>query len=515
MAGKDSRQKKGESCPICLQESKTSFAEQAIYFYLSKIFPDAINRDVSLGKELDIYIPSIKTAVEYDGYFYHRNLKKDNSKNAWCKKHRIRLIRVREEGCPEFEDKDIIIRYGQTNESLCAVIIQIIQLLSISDCNINIDVDNDRIDIYNKYIESKKQNSFASACIEIVTEWHPAKNGSLTPEMVTKGSNKKVWWKCKQGHEWQAAISSRSRGHGCPFCSGYKVLKGFNDLATVNPILASEWHPTLNGNLTPDDVTCGSEKKVWWLGKCGHKWQANIGHRYKRNSGCPYCSNHKVLPGFNDIAIVNPKLALEWHPMKNNSLTPNMFTASSHEKVWWQCKQGHEWQATIGSRNKGLGCPYCSGQRAIVGINDLMTTNPVLALEWHPVKNGDLKPNMVMAGSDKKVWWQCKQGHEWQSAIYSRNKGSGCPYCSGRRLIIGINDLATTNPILANEWHPTLNGDLTPNMVTKNISKKVWWQCKQGHEWQAYINNRSRRGDGCPYCSGRKKIVPKSDTKEK
>ena len=170
------------------------------------------------------------------------------------------------------------------------------------------------------------------------------------------------------------------------------------------------------------------------------------------------------------------------------------------KKVWWKCSRGHEWQATIASREKGSGCPICSNQKVLAGYNDLQTTHPELAKLWHPTKNGLLTPQMVTYGSGQKVWWQCENGHEWQRAIDQWLKGIGCPYCSGRRAVAGKTDLATQNPELAKEWHPTKNGELTPQDIRPKSGKKVWWQCAEGHEWEATIHNRSS-GRGCPECA--------------
>ena len=106
--------------------------------------------------------------------------------------------------------------------------------------------------------------SLAEKCPELVSEWHPTKNGDLKPTDISYGSDRKVWWQCEKGHSWQARISNRIHGNNCPVCIGKKVLVGYNDLAIVMPSLASEWHPTKNGALTPRDVTVGSNKKVWY-----------------------------------------------------------------------------------------------------------------------------------------------------------------------------------------------------------------------------------------------------------
>ena len=118
---------------------------------------------------------------------------------------------------------------------------------------------------------------------------------------------------------------------------------------------------------------------------------------------------------------------------KNGKLKPTEVTAGSNKKVWWLCDKGHEWSISINTRNGGNSCPYCSNQKVLVGYNDLATTNPSLAKEWHPTKNGDLKPTDVVAGSNKKVWWLCSQGHEWQAMVSTRNKGSGCMACYRQR----------------------------------------------------------------------------------
>jgi uncharacterized Zn-finger protein len=334
---------------------------------------------------------------------------------------------------------------------------------------------------------------------DLASEWHPTKNGELTPRDVKPGTEKKVWWLCADGHEWESRGDHRSRGSGCPYCSGYFAIVGETDLATLRPDLASEWHPTKNGELTPRDVKPGTYKKVWWLCSERHEWEATIENR-DNGRGCPYCSGRLAIVGETDLATVNPKVALEWHPTKNGELTPRDVKAGSSGKVWWLCADGHEWRTTANHRQIGNGCPYCSGRVAIVGETDLATVNPKVALEWHPTKNGELTPRDVTASSGKKSWWLCSERHEWESVVASRNAGTGCPYCSGLFVIVGETDLATLNPKVALEWHPTKNGELTPRDVTASSAKKIWWQCEAGHVWRSTLNSRNA-GSGCPGCA--------------
>lgn len=340
---------------------------------------------------------------------------------------------------------------------------------------------------------------------ELASEWHPTKNGQLTPADVTEGSDKKVWWKCLKGsdHEWDAKVQERSRGNRCPICSNRRVVRS-NSLGFNNPELSKQWHPTKNGTLTPDDVTAKSGKKVWW--KClkgdDHEWQAPIVAR-NNGIGCPYCSGNKACKA-NNLAALNPELAKQWHPIKNGTLTPDDVTAKSSKKVWWKCPKGsdHEWPAVVANRNKGSGCPICSNQR-LAKSNSLGAVNPELAKEWHPTKNGKLTPYDVLPSTAQKVWWQCtaNANHEWEAKLNNRSNGKGCPYCCKQK-IDKENSLGTVNPLLAEQWHPTKNGNLTPFDVAPSGDLKVWWKCPKGydHVWKATINHRAT-GTGCPKCN--------------
>ena len=476
---------------------------------------------------------------------------------------------------------------------------------------------------------------------ELMKEYNYNKNSDINLEKLKNGSNICIWWKCGKGHEWEAKISDRSQGSGCPYCSNKKILVGFNDLATTNPELAKQWHPTKNGKLTPQDVTKGSGKIVWWLDDCGHEYEKSVANK---NSGqkCPYCNNTKVLIGFNDLATTNPELAKQWHPTKNKNLMPNNITARSIKRVWWKCDVcGHEWNTVLSVRvDRKSGCPKCNIEKStsfpeqaiyyycskyfkaynryiiknlevdiylkdistaieydgmyyhsspekkerdlkknnilekssiklyriieynenkivgnniyykvdssykelpwaikklfkylkinsidvnidsdsnkiyesyisIVKANSIENKYPYLVKEWNYEKNGVLKPNMISSKSGKKVWWKCSKGHEWQAAVSSRVKNHNCPYCYGRFAIKGVNDLKTTNPKLLAEWNYEKN-NIKPEEVKASSHNTVWWKCSKGHEWQARISHRTN-GVGCPYCKNKKVLKGYND----
>ncbi len=300
------------------------------------------------------------------------------------------------------------------------------------------------------------------------------------PTTITAGSNKKLCWRCEQGHTWTAVVASRVNGSKCSVCANRQVLVGYNDLATTNPELAAQadgWDPTT--------VVAGSRKNMNWKCEQGHTWKATLEDRSGRGSGCAVCSNKQIHSGFNDLATTNPELAAQAH-----GWDPTTLTAGSGKKVDWRCEQGHTWTAVVASRSGGAGCPTCSGRQVEIGFNDLATTNPELAAQAH-----GWDPTTLTAGSGKKVDWRCEQGHTWTASVLNRKKGNRCPICCNQTVLVGYNDLATTNPELAAQadgWDPTT--------LTAGSSRKVGWKCEQGHTWTATTSNRKKE-KGCPICS--------------
>ena len=121
-------------------------------------------------------------------------------------------------------------------------------------------------------------NSLTEVHPELVSEWSE-KNLPLTPDDITFGSNKKVWWKSACGHEWQTSVKARSNGEKCPICSGARVIAGINDLATLEPLLEKQWSEK-NLPLKPDEVNAKSRKNVRWkCRKCGNEWKSVINVR--------------------------------------------------------------------------------------------------------------------------------------------------------------------------------------------------------------------------------------------
>ena len=348
---------------------------------------------------------------------------------------------------------------------------------------------------------------------ELMKEWDYEKNKNLDPSKLTSGSNKTVWWKCKLGHSYEMTAKRKSAGAGCPYCTSHRVLTGFNDFKTAFPELAKEWDTERNVGKSPDKYMVHSSQKVWWICSKGHRYEMTLNHR-ATGGNCPICSNHKLLVGFNDLSTLYPDLAKEWNYEKNGVLKPTDIIPKTKKKAWWKCsKCNHIWQTSVIDRVYGTKCPKCSQKRKIDifkknivqkkgGLND-----PTLLREWNYEKNGDLRPADFTAHSNKKVWWKCPKGHDYQKTIDKRTQGSGCSYCSGRHVLAGFNDLQTLRPDLVKEWDYDKNKKLTPSNILATSTKKVWWICAACHtSWQTQILSRTKRNSGCPKCNVKKRV---------
>jgi very-short-patch-repair endonuclease len=361
---------------------------------------------------------------------------------------------------------------------------------------------------------------------EVAAQWHPTRNGDLRPEDFTAGSDHKVWWKCNitcpEGceHSWDATIGSRCRGNGCPYCaSNGRKFCIHETLSFKYPDISKEWHPLRNETLMPSDVSTGSSVKVWWLCSetcpkgCLHEYQMSIAKRTTRGDSCPYCAGKKLCPHIS-LKETHPDIALQWHPTLNK-IKVDEITSNSGRKVWWlcpnTCPEGckHEWEAIISNRVKGRGCPKCSnkGQITIPCYHlSIQYTHPQIAAQWHPEKNGDLRPTNVSFGSTQQVWWlcpnTCPEGckHEWKTAVSNRGSSkSGCPYCAiNKKAFCKHMTINYTHPEIAKQLHPTKN-NISALDILAGSGIKVWWTCNKGHEWQSIIGSRTK-GTGCPHC---------------
>lgn len=282
-----------------------------------------------------------------------------------------------------------------------------------------------------------------------------------------------------------------------------------------DPELLKQWDYKKNQELgiAPDWITLGSNVDVWWKCELGHSYHLSTYKRAYLKQGCYYCSNRRLLVGFNDLKTRYPQVAEEWDYDANPD-NPEDYTFVSTHVAKWVCKEcGNKWNSKIRDKvsAKWNGCGKCAlRKRGVIKHNQALErgciSDPVLLAEWDYSKN-EKGPDEYTPNSNERVFWVCsKCGYGYDSTVANRTKvKSACPACSNRVVVPGYNDLKTTHPQIAAEWHPTLNGELKPEMFTYGRGDKVWWLCPEGHTYQATILHRCvGTGTNCPICnSGR------------
>ena len=301
----------------------------------------------------------------------------------------------------------------------------------------------------------KKGRSFAEVCPKIAKEWHPTKNGELTPFDVNAGSAYIAWWKCPKGddHEWQSTVKNRKYGQGCGVCSG-KIVVRSTCLATNYPNIAKEWHPIKNKPLTPKTVTSYSNRKVWWKCTIGDEFIATVVHRTLDKTNCPYCANQKVRDnGDNSHAAIYPESALEWDFKLNYPIRPNNITPSARQKYWWKCNTcGYKYKQSPYQRANGSRCGECgiesTKQKLQQGDKFIKDAKEICEKEGYLFEGviGQYK------NVESKFRYTCKKGHKkvvtFHGFVLSSTR---CPECaeygfnSGKEAIFYIREIKIKN----------------------------------------------------------------------
>ena len=223
-----SRAQAGRGCQKCAQELRTSLPEKIMYYYIKKYCEDAIENyhaDFLGRQELDIFIPSRRIGIEYDGKAWHKDVNKDLKKDNLCKENEIELIRIREDGCPSYNSPSKLINVISDKKNfnyLHPVLCELFEMLNIDRYDINID--NDINEVMSIYLTKEKENSIAKD-ERLIKEWDYEKNKNIKPEFIPLFSNSKFWWKCNEcGYGWESTPAHRARGHRCPTCRNRTVI---------------------------------------------------------------------------------------------------------------------------------------------------------------------------------------------------------------------------------------------------------------------------------------------------
>jgi len=408
-----------------------------------------------------------------------------------------------------------------------------------------------------KPVSVTQSNSLKILFPELAVEFNEQRNSLTTSEVASNSKAvTRFWWKCVEGHEWDATMRSRvEQNNKCPYCSGRKATAENNLMAkhpeiavmfdeTANGLPASEVTPTFNGKMhwrcpekhefmksprevirtnaycfecnslafkfpelkkyfahtnpvTFESLSYGSNKKVNWICDAGHEYGQTISHKTGNSLGCPFCSGRYATKE-NNLALAYPEIAKQFDAEKSG-VTADEVTPKSNRLMWWNCEKGHSYQASPSKKTREdlpYGCPFCSSYQ-IDSTNSLQALFPEIAKEFDAVANG-ITADEIAPKTTKKYQWKClAQGHSYTSRAADKTiKNLGCPYCSGR-YATPTNNFALARPDDAKEFHPTKNGGLTAYDFTPGSNKKVHWICGKGHEWVTTPNAKK----GCPGCT--------------
>lgn len=381
----------------------------------------------------------------------------------------------------------------------------------------------DRVEPKNKcpFCSGRKVSStksFASSYPDLLSQWHWKKNSKVNPNEIPASYLPSVYWQCEKikTHVWQASVSRRVHlKTGCPKCANwspkysgkrtgeYSVPKE-KSLAFQYPEVAERWHPTKNGDITPKDVAAHSKRKAFFQCKLfpDHAWEARISHLAVN---CPRCVSF-TCPREESLKAIFPDIARQWHPTKNLPIKSTMVRPKSNKPFFWICTNDkeHVWSAPVYRRTGlGSGCPICA-KKIVTKDCSLTALHPEISRQWHPTKNGALKPSSVAPGSGQRVWWRCKKGpdHEWQAAIHNRvSHSSGCPCCAGRKFSV-TTTIAYTHPAIAMQWYQPKNAQVRPDQVKFSDPRTFYFVCnrRSDHIFKSTLQSRIKAKHDCPIC---------------
>ena len=348
-----------------------------------------------------------------------------------------------------------------------------------------------------------RTKSYAEQYPELLNYYSSNNIKPLTELVTGQLDRKKYLWICKNHGEYEQYLSAQIRGlktkyNGCPYCAGKKVKKE-ESFGYVHPELVKEYSPENKENIF--EVSLNSDKEAIWQCECGNKWTATFRTRHQGFGNCRKCNPYSNYE--NMLADVRPDL----EDYYKDERSFDSYAVSSNEDTIWECENGHRFNMPVYkmTRYTSFICPICEGIRLEQGVNDFETNYPELSKEWSI--NNERKPSETIKTTNHVIKWICKDcGYEYLAKLQEKINGYTCPVCDNRTTVKGINDLATTHPLLVNEYSKANTRDITT--IRKDIEVYVLWTCPDCHNDYQYMVKYKEAGDKiCPFCNN-KRVKP-------
>ncbi len=277
------------------------------------------------------------------------------------------------------------------------------------------------------------------------------------------GTNSKLIWQCKEGHQWEAVPHNIKRGRWCPACARmkYGTLEEMQRIATQR-----------GGQCLSTEYT-NSQTRLTWQCREGHQWRS-IPESVKQGSWCPVCRGTQVgsIEEMQRIATNRGGLCLL-----------SEYT-NRRTKLTWQCADGHQWQAVPGNIKSGKWCPVCAGGQ----------TGTIKEMRGIARTRGGKCLSRKYINNRAKLTWQCEEGHQWEASASNIKQGTWCPFCAG----MNKGTIEEMRKIAMNRGGQCLSEEYINNDF------KLTFRCKHGHEWQAAPSGITQ-GHWCFVCASNAK----------
>lgn len=342
---------------------------------------------------------------------------------------------------------------------------------------------------------------------EIERIWDYENNDGLIPENILCSTRATFNYKCHSGHKWNESLPTLIQNNfACAYCSGRRLLPGYNSVSDVYPHLVDEWNTK---NLYNHDILLYTSKVTisWNCHVCGQSYYSGLDEKINGTSTCPYCNGEKGIPGKTSIKDLYPEICKEYD--LDNPISLDEIGPLSILRVTWNCtKCDMTWHSIVSDRINGSAtCPYCSGEKAIPGRTSFKALYSELMKEFSPANK--YNPDELIPTFNVTMQWNCSTcDMQWDASIRDRVNGEAeCPYCSGKKAIPGRTSFKALHPELMKEFSPANIHDPDELLPTHTLFYMKWYCSACNMEWEASIRDRVNGDVECTYCS-RKKAIP-------